>query len=100
MKIIVSLLLCYSCYILGAEDKTASIKRGAQTYTAICFACHGKNLEGGSGFNLKDAEWIHGSSPEQILQTLKKGFPEKGMIAFENVYDEKNLERCRQLYSL
>ncbi|MCH2209389.1 MAG: cytochrome c, partial [Lentisphaerales bacterium] len=56
----------------------ASIDRGKKIYDTVCFACHGKNLEGATGFNLKDAEWVHGNSPEQILATIKKGFPDKG----------------------
>ncbi|MCM8531480.1 MAG: cytochrome c [Lentisphaeraceae bacterium] len=68
-----------------------SIRKGEQIYNAVCFACHGKNLEGGGGFNLRDTEWIHGGSPEQILATIKKGFPEKGMIPFGTLYKDEQL---------
>ena len=80
-------LLCISLF----ADK-ASIERGAKIYNTMCFACHGKKLEGATGFNLKDAEWIHGSKPEEILATIKKGFPEKGMVAFGTVYNDKQLQ--------
>lgn len=58
----------------------------------MCFACHGKNLEGATGYNLKDAEWVYGSTHEQILKTIKNGFPEKGMIAFSTIYKDEQLK--------
>ena len=76
----------------SAFSDQASINRGKKIYDMVCFACHGKNLEGATGFNLKDAEWVHGNKPEQILATLKKGFPEKGMIAFGTIYKDDQLK--------
>ncbi|MCM8538578.1 MAG: cytochrome c [Lentisphaeraceae bacterium] len=69
-----------------------SIQRGKKIYETVCFACHGKNLEGGSGFNLRDTVWVHGGTPSEILKTIKKGFPEKGMIPFETVFKENDLK--------
>lgn len=65
---------------------------GKETYQMVCFSCHGQSLEGGTGFNLRDGEWIHGSAPTQILASIAKGFPEKGMVAFGSVYDDSALE--------
>lgn len=84
-------LAALSCSTLGAMDKE-SIERGKKIYDTVCFACHGKDLEGATGFNLKDSEWVHGSQPEQILTTIKNGFPDKGMIAFGAVYKEDQLK--------
>jgi len=69
----------------------ADIKEGEQIYQSICFTCHGKFLEGGTGFNLMDSVWVHGEQPETILQTLKNGFPEKGMMAFGTIYKDEQL---------
>ena len=84
---ILSLLMGIS---VSADD--ASIARGKKIYDMVCFACHGKNLEGATGFNLKDSEWVHGNKPEEILATLKNGFPDKGMIAFGAVYKDDQLK--------
>ena len=89
MRIII-LLMLFSTFSWGLEK--ASIERGREIYTNVCFACHGTNLEGSIGFNLKDAEWIHGGKPEQILASIKKGFPEKGMIPFATVYKDEQLQ--------
>ena len=58
-----------------------SVMRGKALYDTVCFACHGK-LEGAAGPNLKDYEWLHGGNRDQIITSITKGFPEKGMVAF------------------
>ena len=90
IKIQFTLLLIF-IYSLSAQD-LQSIKRGKTLYDNICFSCHGKNLEGGVGFNLKDHEWIHGSSPSEISATIKKGFPDKGMLAFGALYNDSQID--------
>ena len=88
-----SIFTVLSCLLsASAFADQASAERGKKIYDAVCFACHGKNLEGATGFNLKDSEWVHGSKPEQILATLKNGFPDKGMIAFGAVYKDEQLK--------
>lgn len=55
------------------------VEAGKITYMTNCVACHGANLEGGIGFNLADAEWVHGGSPVDIFHTIEVGVIEKGM---------------------
>lgn len=88
-SIFLLLSLLFPLSLLADQE---SINRGKKIYDMVCFACHGKDLEGATGFNLKDSEWVHGSKPEQILNTLKNGFPDKGMIAFSTVYKEDQLK--------
>jgi cytochrome c553 len=68
-----------------------SLARGKALYDTVCFACHGKKLEGAAGPNLKDFEWLHGPSKEKIISSIKKGFPEKGMVAFGAIYTEQQI---------
>ncbi|HYD53764.1 MAG TPA: cbb3-type cytochrome c oxidase N-terminal domain-containing protein [Gemmatimonadaceae bacterium] len=56
--------------------------RGKAVYAANCTGCHGKDLEGGIGPNLKDEAWIHGGAPEQVLKTITDGVPAKGMLTW------------------
>ena len=84
-------VLSLSLFSLSAQD-AQSVERGQALYDNICFSCHGKNLEGGVGFNLKDHEWIHGNSPQKISETIKKGFPDKGMIAFGALYNDAQIQ--------
>jgi cytochrome c5 len=91
MKSHIGMILLSFVSLLQAAEQD-SIKRGKQIYDTVCFACHGKNLEGATGFNLKDAEWIHGDSPELIQATIEKGFPEKGMIPFATIYKKNQIK--------
>ncbi len=77
--------------MLRASDQKA-VARGEKLYQSVCFGCHGLALEGGTGFNLRDAVWVHGGRPSQILESLERGFPDKGMMAFKNVYNSQSLK--------
>lgn len=90
MKIIFLLFLSVAVN-LGAINKDSS-DRGKQIYDSVCFACHGKDLEGAIGHNLKDSIWVYGGTKEQIFNTIKKGFPEKGMVAFGAIYNDQQIE--------
>lgn len=91
-----SLLLCFTIVLLYLSFSHADIAEGEKIYQTICFTCHGKDLEGGAGFNLKDSVWVHGGEPDTILANIKKGFPEKGMMAFGNIYNETQLKSVVQ----
>ena len=62
------------------------IAAGKALYTQSCIACHGANGEGGIGPNLTDNYWIHGGSMNKIYQTIKIGYPEKGMQSWQSMY--------------
>lgn len=47
-----------------------AIADGEAIYKRTCFACHGQDLEGGVGPNLKDAEWYHPPAKETNLFKL------------------------------
>lgn len=57
-------------------------EKGRAVFAANCTGCHGKNLEGGIGPNLKDEAWIHGGAPEQVVKTITEGVPAKGMLTW------------------
>jgi cytochrome c oxidase cbb3-type subunit 3 len=69
----------------------AFISAGQATYEANCVACHGKDLQGGIGFNLVDSEWIHGSKPSELYVSISGGFIDKGMQAWEPLLGQKRI---------
>jgi len=69
-----------------------TLQQGQVLFEQVCASCHGKELSGGSGFNLKDAEWVHGSKPSQILSNVKNGFMSAGMPGFGAVFGEQQLQ--------
>ncbi len=58
------------------------IAAGAEIFATTCVGCHGAELQGGIGPSLVDDEWVHGSSLEEINNTVTNGVPEKGMLAW------------------
>lgn len=69
----------------------AGVKQGGEYYAANCIACHGKLGEGGAGPNLTDNYWLHKGSINDIYQSLKIGYPAKGMAAWANKYNPKEI---------
>lgn len=57
---------------LGSDE--AALKIGKQLYLTYCTACHGSDAGGITGFpNLRDNDWLHGGSPEQIKASIMNG---------------------------
>jgi len=58
-----------------------------------CVACHGDFAEGkmGLGPNLTDDYWIHKGSLNDIYQSIKNGYPDKGMASWIAFYNPKEV---------
>ncbi|MEO8770916.1 MAG: cbb3-type cytochrome c oxidase N-terminal domain-containing protein [Ferruginibacter sp.] len=69
----------------------AEIVAGKDIFTTTCFPCHGKAGEGGAGPNLTDDYWLHKGSIADVYQSIKHGYPEKGMQAWEKNYSPKEI---------
>ena len=56
-----------------ARDKGA-MAIGERLFINNCAGCHGSDARGGKGFpNLADGDWLHGGSPETIVETITHG---------------------------
>ncbi len=73
----------------------SDLDAGKENYLKICAACHG--IEGAGippAFpSLVDGEWLHGSSPEEVVRSITNGYPEKGMIAYKNQLPANQIEQ-------
>ena len=69
----------------------AGLARGKEIYTTSCWPCHGKLGEGGAGPNLTDDYWLHKGSLTDIYNSIKHGYPEKGMQAWEKNFSAKEI---------
>ncbi len=67
------------------------IAKGKEIFQQMCWACHGKMGEGGAGPNLTDDYWIHKGSLTDIYKSIKTGYPDKGMQAWEKQYSPKQI---------
>ncbi|WP_148715563.1 cytochrome-c oxidase, cbb3-type subunit III [Chitinolyticbacter meiyuanensis] len=56
-----------------AQDSDAKAL-GKRLFNTYCIQCHGIDAQGAKGFpNLTDKDWLHGGTPEKILETINKG---------------------------
>lgn len=78
--------------LAAAVKDPKTIDAGKAIFTAKCTPCHGPNGGGIIGPNLTDKFWIHGKgTPEDILQVVTNGVPEKGMLAWGKVLSPEEL---------
>jgi len=69
------------------------IETGKALYAKSCIACHGQSGEGSVGPNLTDDYWIHGGSMNDIFKTIKYGYPDKGMQAWQQQFSPKQMQQ-------
>jgi len=69
----------------------SGIEEGKILYNKSCVACHGAAGEGTVGPNLTDDYWLHGGSLNDIYKTVKYGYPDKGMQAWESQFSPKQM---------
>jgi cytochrome c oxidase cbb3-type subunit 3 len=62
------------------------IAAGKTLFTQSCVACHMADGGGGIGPNLTDEYWIHGGGLNDIYNTIKIGYPDKGMQSWQTMY--------------
>ncbi|MCW3092158.1 MAG: hypothetical protein JWP81_3227 [Ferruginibacter sp.] len=67
------------------------ISNGKEHYMANCIACHGPLGEGGAGPNLTDDYWLHKGSLNDVYNTIKKGYPDKGMQSWAIKFNPKEI---------
>jgi cytochrome c oxidase cbb3-type subunit 3 len=48
----------------------------------VCYSCHRADLGGMIGPNLTDDRWLHGCTMQDVVSSIKTGYPLKGMMPF------------------
>ncbi|HAP35471.1 MAG TPA: cytochrome oxidase subunit III [Bacteroidetes bacterium] len=77
---------------LVALKDAESLKEGGESFQKFCVSCHGPQAGGLVGPNLTDEYWIHGGGIKNVYTTIKKGVPAKGMISWELVFSQKQMQ--------
>lgn len=77
---------------LVALKDAESLKEGGENFQKFCISCHGPQAGGLVGPNLTDEFWIHGGGIKNVYTTIKKGVPTKGMISWELVFSQKQIQ--------
>jgi mono/diheme cytochrome c family protein len=78
----------------------ASLAAGKQIFETQCFTCHGKLGEGLIGPNMCDEYWIHGGTLPDVIRTIRKGVPEKGMITWERTLNPDQINQVASFIML
>lgn len=71
----------------------AGIATGKTLYTKTCVACHSPNGAGGVGPNLTDNYSLHGATIKDIFKTIKYGWPDKGMQAWQSNFSPVEMQQ-------
>ncbi|HRE81959.1 MAG TPA: PQQ-dependent sugar dehydrogenase [Opitutaceae bacterium] len=58
-----------------------------KVYQQSCAACHGMNLEGGSGSALLGPTWKHGEDSDSLYRVIRDGVPNTAMVGFAALGD-------------
>ena len=67
------------------------IVAGQRLYEANCVACHLKDGGGIVGPNLADDYWLHKGTLNDIYNTIKVGYPDKGMQPWSHMFTPKEM---------
>ena len=69
----------------------ASLASGKTIFMDNCAACHGAAGQGTVGPNLTDDYWLHEGGIKHIFKSIKFGWPEKGMKAWQQDLGSKQI---------
>ncbi|MBL7703610.1 MAG: c-type cytochrome [Ferruginibacter sp.] len=69
----------------------AGITAGKNLFETNCVACHLKDGGGSVGPNLTDDYWLHKGSLNDIYNTIKVGYPDKGMQSWSSTFTPKEM---------
>ncbi|MDD8018941.1 MAG: cbb3-type cytochrome c oxidase N-terminal domain-containing protein [Bacteroidota bacterium] len=78
---------------LVALKDEISLNAGKDIFSKYCVSCHGPQGGGIVGPNLTDQYWINGGGIKNVYRTIKKGVPAKGMITWELVFSQKQIQQ-------
>ncbi len=67
------------------------IKAGQRLFETNCVACHLKDGGGSVGPNLTDDYWLHKGSLNDIYNTIKVGYADKGMQSWNGQFTPKEI---------
>ncbi len=68
-----------------ALTDTKSLAAGKAIFerpTSLCITCHRNDLGGVVGPNLTDGFWLHGCSVNELMKSVRGGYPVQGMLPY------------------
>lgn len=74
-------ILLESC-TTSTTSNIAIVDEIPETFTKLCASCHGEDLKGNIAQSLLDGSWQFGSEEDDIMRSIKFGYPHHGMPAW------------------
>jgi glucose/arabinose dehydrogenase len=74
-------ILLESC-TTSTTSNIAIVGEIPETFTKLCASCHGADLKGNIAQSLLDGSWQFGSEEDDIMRSIKFGYPHHGMPAW------------------
>ncbi len=83
-----TLILALATALPSAAPAQELSRNAQELYVQLCAACHGRNLEGGSGGSLLEGGWFNAAGDDtQLEKIITQGLPEAGMPGFGDALD-------------
>ncbi len=80
--------------VAGPDPSNAvQVADGAAAFAMNCAVCHGADLTGFVGPNLRDDVWIHGGELVQIKSTIATGVPSRGCPSWKHVLGDVKIDQ-------
>ena len=86
---LIGLLLLESC---GTTPPIVTADEVPETFTKLCATCHGADLKGEIAQSLLDGSWQFGSGKNDILRSIKFGYPHHGMPSWGAVLADEEID--------
>jgi cytochrome c oxidase cbb3-type subunit 3 len=71
--------------VAAALTDAPSLQNGRAIFestSSLCSSCHRPDLGGLVGPNLTDSGWLHGCSVNEVMTSIRTGYPARGMLPF------------------
>lgn len=69
------------------EVPVADFSKAGINYTNHCGGCHGQNFE-----SFVERQWLYGSTPEAIVNSITNGYEANGMPSYENIFTSQEIQ--------
>ncbi len=90
--LLLSLLASTRALTAAETPPAATAPRPPEKLVAeLCSNCHGRQLTGIPAPNLLDWFWIHGGRDEEVLRSIRNGYPDAGMPGFAGILSDAEM---------
>lgn len=73
-------------------SNVAEVGEIPETFTNLCVSCHGSDLKGNISQSLLDGSWQFGSGKNDIMRSIKFGYPHHGMPAWGAILPDSEID--------